>query len=85
MAGQCAILRQTGRRVDFRTDNSQFRRLPELCCRVVVLPTGARNMRRTTPRSIAISRRSGDVQTTSLLGAIGMVAMLMGLWASLVL
>jgi hypothetical protein len=42
-------------------------------------------MRRTTPRSIAISRRSGDVQTTSLLGAIGMVAMLMGLWASLVL
>ena len=42
-------------------------------------------MRRTKPRSIAIARPSTDVQLTALLGAIGMIAMLMALWASLVL
>ena len=41
-------------------------------------------MRRTSPaRSIA--RRSDDVQPTAILGAIGMIAALMMLWAGLVL
>jgi len=42
-------------------------------------------MRRTNRRSIAIARRSSDVQPTTLIGAIGMIAMLLALWTSLVL
>ncbi len=36
-------------------------------------------------RSIARARRSGDVQPTAILGAMGMIATLMLLWIGLVL
>lgn len=43
-------------------------------------------MRRTSaPRSIAIARRSGDIQPTAVLGTIGMIAALLLMWIGLVL
>ncbi len=41
-------------------------------------------MRRTnTPRSIAIARRSDDVQPTAILSAMGMIATLLLLWVGI--
>ena len=41
-------------------------------------------MRRSNaPRSIGIARRSDDVQPTAILGAMGVIATLMLLWAGI--
>ncbi|HEY2620487.1 MAG TPA: hypothetical protein VGI78_24315 [Acetobacteraceae bacterium] len=37
------------------------------------------------PRSIAIARRTDDIQPTAVFGAIGMIATLMLMWIGLVL
>ena len=41
--------------------------------------------RSNAPRSIAIARRSGDIQPAAMLGALGMIGTLMLLWVGLVL
>ena len=41
--------------------------------------------RSNTPRAIAISRRSGDIQPAAMLEAMGMIATLMLLWGLLIL
>jgi len=42
-------------------------------------------MRRSNrPRSIALPRRSDDVQPTAILGALGMIAALLVSWAGIV-
>jgi hypothetical protein len=55
------------------------RRIP---CRIVTVPRiGVRTMRRTNaPRSIAIARRSDDMQPGAILGALAMIATLMLIW-----
>ncbi len=42
-------------------------------------------MHRTKPRSIAIARRSDDIQPASILATLGMIMLLMLTWTSLVL
>jgi hypothetical protein len=45
---------------------------------------GVSKMRRSNaPRSIGIARRSDDVQPTAILGAMGVIATLMLLWAGI--
>jgi hypothetical protein len=79
-------LRHAGVRVDFRTEISEYRRTHSACCIAVVPRIGVRTMRRiNAPRSIAIARRTDDIQPTAVFGAIGMIATLMLMWIGLVL
>lgn len=73
-------------RVDFRTEISEFRRTHSVCFIAVVPPIGVRTMRQfNATRSVAIARRSDDIQPTAVFGAIGMIATLMLMWIGLIL